>query len=108
MKKNYHSLLYPSKADGKIPAFKTYEEEANFWDTHSITDFESQTEDVEIIFELDKPREESLVLRVQKGIKKTLNKMARTKGLNVSTLVRMWIMEKMQEDMAGKKKLALG
>lgn len=108
MKKNYHKLLYPSKVDGSIPGFKNYEEEANFWDTHNVTDFENETEEVDIVFELDKPREESLVLRLQKGIKKALSKTARSKGLNISTLVRMWIMEKLQEDLAGKKKLALG
>ena len=80
----------------RIPKFKNYEEEAHFWDTDSITDFEDETEDVDIVFELDKPREESLVLRVQKGFKDKLTRFARRKGLNVSTLARMWLMEKMQ------------
>ena len=84
------------KKKTKIPKFETYEEEAHFWDTHSITDFEDETEDVDIVFELDKPREESLVLRVQKGFKDKLTRFARRKGLNVSTLARMWLMEKMQ------------
>lgn len=96
MKGKYRGPKYPTKAEGKIPAFKSYEEEANFWDTHSITDFEDETENVDIIFELDKPREESLVLRVQKGLKNRLKKIARSKGLNVSTLARMWLMEKAQ------------
>ncbi len=97
MKKNYKGPKYPSAADGKIPAFQTYEEEANFWDTHSVTDFEDQTKDVEIIFELDKPREVSLVLRLQKTFKAKLKKIARSKGLDVSTLARMWLMEKANE-----------
>lgn len=97
MKKKYLGPKYPTKADGKIPAFKSYEEEANFWDTHSIIDFEDQTEDVEIIFELDKPREASLVLRLQKAFKDRLKKIARSKGLDVSTLARMWLMEKANE-----------
>lgn len=97
MKKKNNNPLYPSITDGEIPAFKTYEEEANFWDTHSVTDFENQTKDVEIIFELDKPRDESLVLRVQKPFKNQLKKIARNKGLDVSTLARMWLMEKTNE-----------
>ena len=80
----------------KIPEFKNIEEEAKFWDTHSITDFEDETEDVDIIWEADKPRDETLVLRVQKGFKDRLKKTARKKGLNASTLARMWLMEKMQ------------
>lgn len=80
----------------KIPKFKSIEEEARFWDTHSITDFEDETEDVEIIWEVDKPRDETLVLRVQKRFKDRLKRAARKKGLNVSTLARMWLMEKLQ------------
>jgi len=80
----------------KIPEFKNIAEEAKFWDTHSITDFEDETEDVDIIWEVDKPRDETLVLRVQKGFKDRLKKTARKKGLNASTLARMWLMEKMQ------------
>ena len=80
----------------RIPKFKNIEEEAHFWDTHSITDFEDETEDVEIVFELDKPREETLILRVQKSFKDRMTKLARSRGLNVSTLARMWLMEKMQ------------
>lgn len=80
----------------KIPDFKTYEEEANFWDTHSFTEFEDELEDVDIVFELDKPRDDTLVLRLQKNIKDKLERIARSHGLNVSTLARMWLMEKLQ------------
>src|SRR3989344_3447686 len=86
------------KKKTRIPEFKTYEEEANFWDTHSVTDFEDETEDVEIIFELNKPRDETLVVRLQKDFKEKLEKFARSKGLNVSTLARMWLMEKLQSN----------
>lgn len=84
------------KKKSRIPDFKTYEEEAHFWDTHDITDFEDETEDVDIVFELDKPRDETLVLRLQKNIKEKLEHIARSHGLNVSTLARMWLMEKLQ------------
>ncbi len=84
------------KKKTKIPKFKTYEEEAHFWDTHSVTDFKDETEDVGIVFELDKPRDETLMVRIQKDFKEKLEKVARSKGLNVSTLARMWLMEKLQ------------
>lgn len=80
----------------RIPKFKTLEEEAKFWDTHSITDFEDETQDVDIVFELSKPREETLILRVQKDLKEKLARVARKKGLNVSSLSRIWLMEKLQ------------
>lgn len=73
----------------------SYEEEANFWDTHSITDFEDELEDVDIVFELHKPKEETIVVRLQKGLKKKIERIARKKGVNVSALTRMWLMEKL-------------
>ena len=87
----------------KIPKFKSYEEEALFWDTHDITDFEDETEDVEIVFELNKPRDETVILRVQKDIKEKIEKLARSRGLNLSTLARMWLMEKLQENLRKAK-----
>lgn len=84
------------KNKGRIPIFKTLEEEAKFWDTHSVTDFENETEDVDIVFELDKPKQESLVIRIQKGLKDKLEKVAKKKGVNISTLSRIWLMEKLQ------------
>lgn len=84
------------KKKSRIPNFINYSEEAKFWDTHNVTDFEDETEDVNIVFELDKPRDETLIVRLQKDFKEKLEKTARSKGLNVSTLARMWLMEKLQ------------
>ena len=84
------------KKKSRIPKFKAIAEEAEFWDTHEFTEFEDELEDVDIVFELDKPREETLVVRMQKEVKDKMKKMARRKGLNVSTLARTWIMEKIQ------------
>ncbi len=83
------------KKKSRIPDFKTVQEEAEFWDTHSFTDFEDELEDVDIVFDLKKPRDETLVVRLQKGLKDRLGNVARRRGLNVSTLARMWLMEKL-------------
>lgn len=72
------------------------EEEVAWWDTHDLSDYMDEMKDVKIVFELDKPRDETLIVRVQKEFKDTLEKFARSKGLNVSSLARMWLMEKLQ------------
>ncbi len=89
------------KKNGKsrIPKFKSLEEEAKFWDMHSVTDFEDETEDVEIVLDLAKPRTDTLVLRIQKKLKDQLSKVAKKKGLNASTLARIWIAEKLQHSL---------
>lgn len=79
----------------KISKFKTLEEEAKFWDTHSVTDFEDETEDVKIIIDLAKPRDDAIVVRVQKSLKDQLERAAEKKGINVSTLARIWFAEKL-------------
>ena len=57
---------------------------------------EQRADPVDIDFQLEKPKEENIVVRVQKPIKERLERIARRKGLNISSLTRMWIMEKLQ------------
>lgn len=75
------------------------EEEAKFWDTHSFTDYWDQFKDVDIVVDLHKVKKETLVLRLSKNLKEKLNKIAKTKGLSISSLVRIWLTEKLQTTM---------
>lgn len=84
------------KKKSKIPKFKNIEAEAKFWDTHSFADYWDEFKDVDLVVELSKPKDETIVLRLQKNLKEKLEKVAKSKGLKVSTLTRMWIMEKLQ------------
>ena len=90
------------KKKNKLPDFNkmSYEEEANWWDTHDVVDYNDETKDVEIIFDLKKPRDETLIVRLQKDIKDKLEKIARSRGINMSTLARMWLLEKLRESQA--------
>lgn len=74
----------------------SYEEEANWWDTHDWGEFWDELKDVKIIVDLHKPKEESLVLRLQKETKEKLTAVAKKRGLNTSSLARIWLMEKLQ------------
>ncbi len=87
------------KKKSKLPDFNkmTYEEEAKWWDTHSFADYWDELGDVEIVFDLKKPRDETLILRLQKELKDRLEQVARSRGLNISTLARMWLIEKLRE-----------
>lgn len=82
----------------RIPKFKTREEEAKFWDTHSLVDYWDKFEDANLVVELHKPKEETLVLRLQKGLKDKLERSAKSQGLNISALARMWLMEKLRSN----------
>lgn len=83
----------------KFPDFNkmSYEEEAKWWDTHDLGDFWDEFEDVEIVFDLKKPRDETLIVRLQKELKDRLERVAKSRGLNISTLARMWLIEKLRQ-----------
>ena len=72
----------------KIPKFKSIAQEAEFWDTHSFADYWGELKDVDVVVELTKPKEETLVLRVNKEIKSKLAKAAKNKGVTISALAR--------------------
>lgn len=55
--------------ESKIPDFKTEEEEAEFWDTHSITDYLDELEEVD-----------NLVIMSVTTLKRALSVVARTAG----------------------------
>ena len=84
------------KKKSRIPDFKTYEEEANFWDTHEFTEFEDELKDVEIVFDLERPKEETLVVRLQKNFKEKLEKLAERRGVSLSTLARILLTERLK------------
>jgi len=87
----------------RIPQFKNYEEEANFWDTHSFTDFPLDTKRVKVIFNLKKKKEDLLTIRLQSDVKESLDKVADDFGINSSTLARMWLIEKLRETLSASK-----
>ena len=80
----------------RLPDFSkmSREEEAEWWDTHDLTDYLDELEPVDVEFQLENPKEDNIVIRLQRPLKIRLEQIARHKGLNISRLTQMWIMEK--------------
>lgn len=79
-----------------MPPFRTLDEEAEFWDTHDTAPlFRNPNFPLEKLLLLTKEKEESITIRVQGWVKDRLDRIARRKGLNTSTLLRMWFIEKL-------------
>jgi len=77
----------------KIPRTDSVQELAQFWDTHDLTDFEEQLEEVtEQVFD----REKIVQVHLPTKEAETVESMARSQGINPSDLIRAWIMEKVQ------------
>ena len=84
------------KKKSRIPKFKTIQEEADFWDTHSFADYWDEFEDIEMVVDLHKPKDETLIVRLQKNLKEKLEKLARRRGVSLSTLARILLTERLK------------
>lgn len=78
-----------------IPKFKDIKEEANFWDKNDVTDFMPKMREIKIKYTPKILKEESIVIRVQPKMKKRLELIAGDQGLTLSTMLRMWFMERL-------------
>lgn len=76
-----------------IKPFKTLDEEAEFWDTHDISEL-GKVPLMKLPL-LEPEKEEVLSVRVQRSVKERLTKMARRRGIGPTTLARMWILERL-------------
>ena len=81
------------KNTSKIPKFKNLEEEAKFWDTHDTTNFMDEFKPVKVKFA--KNLSQGITVRFDPTTLTSLRKEANKKGVGPTTLVRMWIMEKL-------------
>lgn len=75
-----------------IKPFKTYEEEANFWDTHSALD---EINNGTIVGFHQARKEHTLTIRFDKQNLQKLREKAFQLGIGPTTLARMWLMEKL-------------
>jgi hypothetical protein len=95
-------LGYPTPSHGRIPSFNSIEEEAEFWDTHDFTDFEDELTEVTITVEGELA--ERVTVRLDQTDRLALERHARKIGVGPSTLARMWLKERLnQEAEQGKK-----
>jgi hypothetical protein len=92
----YDGPEYPTEAHGSIPAFNSYEEEANFWDTHSITDFKGETEAVKV--RATRGLSANVQVRFDPETDHELEAIARERGVKKATLIRIWVLERLRQD----------
>ena len=80
------------KKKSRIPKFNSYAEEAEWWDTHSVSDYWDEFTPVKLIYKPAK-KASTLAVRLDLGLKKQVDALAYSQGLSPSTLVRMWMVE---------------
>src|SRR5712692_5439707 len=82
----------PKVPKSRIPTFKTIEEEAAFWDTHSSEDFADELTPVEDVKFVKARSRKALTVRVDEETFEELTREASEKGIGPSTLARMVIL----------------
>ncbi len=80
----------------KIQKFRTDEETASFWDTHSFEDYHKDTKEAEIGF-IKRPKV-AIAIRLDPDDIKSVEVIAKRKGLSYTSLLRMWIKEHLAKE----------
>lgn len=79
----------------KVPKVDSIEELAKFWDTHDVTDFEEDLEEVEgSVFE--RGTEAVMRIRLPTEQAEALRRLARSRGMNEADLIEEWVNEKLR------------
>ncbi len=76
-----------------IPKTDSIKELAHFWDTHDLTDYEDQLEEVEdTVFE----RKTNIRIDLQISEAEAIKKIAKKRGIPYPALVREWVLDKIK------------
>ncbi|HXS15407.1 MAG TPA: CopG family antitoxin [Candidatus Saccharimonadales bacterium] len=78
-----------------IPTFDNREDEAKFWETHSIADLSDELKPVKVRFA--KNLSQGITIRFDQPTLHKLREIASNKGLGPTTLARMWILEHLRK-----------
>ncbi|OGY07906.1 MAG: hypothetical protein A2700_01230 [Candidatus Blackburnbacteria bacterium RIFCSPHIGHO2_01_FULL_44_64] len=80
-----------TKNKRSIPEFENREEEAKFFDTHDMADYQNEFKTVRARFAGN--LSEGITIRLDPKTLSELRSRAKKKGLGPTTLARMWVLE---------------
>lgn len=81
-----------------IPEFKSREEEAKFFDTHDMTDYQNEFKTVRARFADNLSK--GITIRLDPKTLSELRSHAKKKGIGPTTLARMWVLEHLSRQQA--------
>ena len=77
----------------RIPQTDSIQELAEFWDTHDLTDFEDELQEVtEPVFE----RRATVKIPLQPEEMRAVKELAQSRGVDCADLIRQWVLERIQ------------
>ena len=81
--------------DKQIPAFNSYEEMAEFWDTNSLADYWDQTEPA--TFDVAPDAWRRYMVAVDREVLARVQRLARTRGVSIESLVNLLLEQRLRE-----------
>ena len=78
----------------QIPAFASREEEAEFWDTHDVTDYFDDFEYNPSWFQVEGPLSEVVTLHIDLETMDEVRTFAKERDLPPDVLLHIWILER--------------
>lgn len=87
-----------TKKKKAVPQFKSLEEESDFWDSHSVTDFESKEVTVEeILEEVSRRRKQRITLSLDSELVARLKALGAKRHIPTSAVARELLSEGVKE-----------
>jgi predicted DNA binding CopG/RHH family protein len=83
-----------------IPKFATEDEERKFWAMHDSMRYFGSMRVVKEPLQDARPSKKAISIRVDEPALDQLKRMAGKKGLGYQTLMRMWVLERLEQEMA--------
>ena len=87
----------------RIPRFHNEAKEARFWDTHDSTEFLDEFKPAKVTFPRPKPKV-LVSVRIAKSDVGLLRRLAARKGLGYGSLIRMWLTERLLDELSAAHK----
>ena len=81
--------------------FATFEEMAEFWDTHDIADYEQYLAPMDVTI-AEQPKHE-YVITLSDSLNTMLRKALQAEGVSLNTLMNLWVQEKLQQYVGGRQ-----
>lgn len=87
----------------RIPVFSSRQEEAEFWDTHSLTEFEDEWEPVEVTVADPLGYIYEISVRLDRAASGRLKALAAKEGVSTTELATTWILREIERAEAGER-----
>ncbi len=94
----YKGPSYPTQAHGPIPAFSSYEEEADWWDKVDTGAAEFEEAFTPASVRSTRGFTRKMMLRLDEETDNELERYAQEQGLKKSTLARFWLKERLRQE----------